>query len=124
MDTEPSRRQPAAIVRHEGQTPREKSSCGFRDLLLSRQDDHVAAWVHAVDIDGAREHYHKQGTELYYVLEGEGEVVLDGVVHAVRKGSLVHIPPGVIHGARGRMRILVVGIPDISDEDLYFPEQD
>jgi hypothetical protein len=36
----------------------------------------------------------------------------------------VHIPPGVIHGARGRMRILVVGLPDISDEDLYFPEQD
>jgi mannose-6-phosphate isomerase-like protein (cupin superfamily) len=113
-----------AIVRHEGQAPREKSSCGFRHLLLSRQDDNVAAWVHAVDIDGAREHYHKRSTELYYVLEGEGEVVLDGVVHAVRKGSLVHIPPGVIHGARGRMRILVVGLPDISDEDLYFPEQD
>jgi hypothetical protein len=27
----------------------------------------VAAWVHAVDIDGAREHYHKRGTELYYL---------------------------------------------------------
>lgn len=124
MNTELSQSQPVAIVRHEGQAPREKSSCGFRHLLLSRQDDNVAAWVHAVDIDGAREHYHKRSTELYYVLEGEGEVVLDGVVHAVRKGSLVHIPPGVIHGARGRMRILVVGLPDISDEDLYFPEQD
>jgi len=59
----------------------------------------VATWVHAVDIDGAREHYHKRSTELYYVLEGEGVVVLDGEEHAVRKGSLVHIPPGMGRGA-------------------------
>jgi hypothetical protein len=37
--------------------------------------------------------------------------------------SLVHIPPGVVHGAVGRMRVLVVGIPDISDGDLFFPEE-
>lgn len=124
MGTKQSEPRPVAIVRHEGEAPREKSTCGFRDLLISRQDDHVAAWVHAVDIDGAKAHYHKRGTELYYVLEGEGDVLLDGDPHPVRKGSLVHIPPGVVHGARGRMRILVVGIPDISDEDLYFPEPD
>jgi mannose-6-phosphate isomerase-like protein (cupin superfamily) len=29
-----------------------------------------AAWVHAVDIDGAKLHYHKRSAELYYVLEG------------------------------------------------------
>ena len=113
-----------ALVRHEGETPRERSTCGWRDLLISRQDkdQKVAAWAHAVDIDGAREHYHKRSTELYYVLEGEGTVTLDGVEHSVRKGSNVHIPPGVIHGARGRVRVLVVGIPDIADDDLFFPE--
>ncbi len=110
------------LVRHEGETPRERSTCGWRDLLISRQDQKVSAWVHAVDIDGAREHYHKRATELYYVLEGEGTVRLDGVEHPVRRGSVVHIPPGVVHGAKGRMRVLVVGIPDISDEDLFFPE--
>lgn len=124
LGTKQSEPRPVAIVRHEGEAPREKSTCGFRDLLISRQDDHVAAWVHAVDIDGAQQHYHKRGTELYYVLEGAGDVLLDGELHPVRKGSLVHIPPGVVHGARGQMRILVVGIPDISDEDLYFPESD
>jgi quercetin dioxygenase-like cupin family protein len=111
------------LVRHEGEAPRERSTCGWRDLLLSRQDrGRVTAWAHAVDIDGAREHYHKRTTELYYVLEGEGTVRLDGADHPVRKGSIVHIPPGVIHGAKGRMRVLVVGIPDISDDDLFFPE--
>ena len=109
------------LFRHEGDVPRERSACGHRDRLISREDAGLdpAAWVHAVDIDGAEPHYHKRSTELYYVLEGEGNVVLDGVEHAVRKGSLVHIPPGVVHSANGRVRVLVVGIPDIADDDYY-----
>ncbi len=109
------------LVRHEGHTARERSTCGWRDRLISHEDAALspAAWAHAVDIDGAKLHYHKRSTELYYVLEGEGCVVLDGVEHAVSKGSLVHIPPGVVHGARGRMRVLVVGIPDIAEDDYF-----
>ena len=116
---------PALLVRHEGEAPRERSTCGWRHRLISREDadKNVAAWVHTVDIDGSREHYHKRITELYYVLEGEGAVRLDGVEHPVRSGSLLHIPPGVVHGAKGRMKVLVVGIPDISDDDLFFPEE-
>lgn len=112
-----------ALVRHEEEAPRERSTCGWRHLLISKQDRDVSAWAHAVDIDGAQEHYHKRATELYYVLEGEGTVTLDGVKHPVRKGSIVHIPPGVVHGATGRVRVLVVGIPDISDGDLFFPDK-
>ena len=109
------------LIRHEGQSPRERSACGFRDRLISREDAELlpAAWAHAVDIDGARLHFHKRSTELYYVLEGSGSVLLDGEEQPVAKGSLVHIPPGVVHGARGRMRVLVVGIPDIADDDYY-----
>ena len=109
------------LVRHEGNTPRERSTCGWRDRLISREDQasYPAAWAHAVDIDGARLHYHKRSTELYYVLEGDGVVLLDGAEHPVRKGSIVHIPPGVVHGARGRMRVLVVGIPDIAEDDYF-----
>jgi len=112
----------ATLVRHEAEVPTERSACGFRHRLISREDSDVAAWAHAVDIDGAREHFHKLGTELYYVLNGSGVVVLDGVEHPVEPGSLVHIPPGVVHAARGRMRVLVVGIPDIADDDLFYPE--
>jgi quercetin dioxygenase-like cupin family protein len=111
------------LLRHEGEAPRERSTCGWRDRLISREDQgNVAAWAHAVDIDGAREHYHRRSTELYYVLDGEGVVLLDGQERPVRKGTIVHIPPGVVHGAKGRMRVLVVGIPDIADDDLFFPE--
>jgi mannose-6-phosphate isomerase-like protein (cupin superfamily) len=113
------------LVRHEGDAPRERSSCGWRDRLISRQDAALgpAAWAHAVDIDGAKPHFHRLATELYYVLDGGGTVTLDGVVHEVRKGTLIHIPPGVVHSASGRMRVLVVGIPDIRDEDYYPAEE-
>lgn len=109
------------LVRHEGHTARERSACGWRDRLISHEDaeSHPAAWAHAVDIDGAKPHFHKVATELYYVLEGEGTVTVDGEEHAVRKGSLVHIPPGVVHSATGRMRVLVVGIPDIAEGDYF-----
>lgn len=112
------------LVRHEGHTPRERSACGWRDRLISHEDAALApaAWAHAVDIDGAALHYHKRSTELYYVLEGAGTVSLDGVDHPVEKGSLVHIPPGVVHGATGQMRVLVVGIPDIADDDYFLAE--
>jgi quercetin dioxygenase-like cupin family protein len=112
----------ALLVRHEAETRRERSSCGWRDLLISRGDENVAAWAHAVDIDGAKLHYHKIATELYYVVDGAGTVLLDGDEHQVRKGSIVHIPPGVVHGAKGRMRVLVVGIPNIADDDIFMME--
>src|SRR3974377_238000 len=93
------------LVRHEGEVPRERSTCGWRERVVSREDSDVAAWAHAVDIDGARAHYHLRSTELYYVLDGEGTVSLDGALHHVRKGSLVHIPPGGVPGARGKRAV-------------------
>ena len=117
----------AVLVRHEDDAPKERSTCGWRHRLISREDAGlgVAAWAHVVDIDGAKEHYHKEGAELYYVLETEGDcaIRLDGVEQPVHKGTLVHIPPDVLHGAVGRMRVLVLGVPDISDDDLFFPDQ-
>ena len=109
------------LVRHEDEVPTERSTCGWRHRLISREDlGDVTAWAHAVDIDGAKPHFHKVATELYYVLRGSGTVTLDGVEYPVFPGSMVHIPVGVVHSAAGKMRVLVVGIPQISDAD-YFP---
>jgi len=32
------------LVRHEGEVLRERSTCGWRDRLISREDTGVAAW--------------------------------------------------------------------------------
>ena len=114
------------LVRQEGQARRERSACGWRDRLISSEDADLqpAAWVHAVDIEGAKAHYHRVATELYYVLNGSGTVTVDGVNYPVQKGSLVHIPPGIVHSAAGRMRVLVIGIPDIADDDYFEAVED
>ncbi len=109
------------LLRHEDETTKEPSTCGYRQRLISQGDEDVGAWVHTVEIDGAKPHYHKLATELYFVLEGKGQIILDGEERDVRKGSMVHIPPGVVHGAIGKMKVLVVGIPDIDDSDVHFP---
>ena len=110
------------MIRHEDEAPRERSTCGWRNRLISHSDEDVAACVHVVDIDGTEEHFHKRATELYYVLEGSGKVVLDGKEQEVRPGTMVHIPAGVVHGAIGQMRVLGIGKPDIDDSDVYYPD--
>src|SRR5215475_6370589 len=81
------------------------------------------ASMHQVDIEAdARAHYHREHTEIYYVLEcaAGAAVELDGERVAVGPGSAVLIPPGVRHRAVGRMTILNVVLPpsDPADEWL------
>ncbi len=111
----------ATLVRHAADPAGPPIEGDARDLLIDRDDDgHVAAWVQTLDVETTREHYHRISAELHYVIEGRGQVCLDGRWHAVRAGSLVHIPPGVIHGASGPMRVLIVGVPFIAEEDTYY----
>ena len=42
-------------------------------------------------------HYHKVAEELYFILEGAGEIELDGERRMVGPGDAILIPPGVWH---------------------------
>ncbi|QDV37752.1 cupin domain-containing protein [Tautonia plasticadhaerens] len=80
------------------------------------------ASLHRVEIeDDARAHYHRDHTEIYYVLEcGPGAAVeLDGESVAVHPGVSVLIPPGVRHRAVGRMTILNVVVPPFDPGDEW-----
>ncbi|WEH34590.1 cupin domain-containing protein [Streptomyces sp. AM 4-1-1] len=46
------------------------------------------------------EHRHTRTEEIYFVLRGTGEIVLDGTAHAIRPGSLVLTGLGTVHGLR------------------------
>lgn len=67
-------------------------------------------------------HRHAQ-IEAYYVLAGEGVVVIDGERHAVRVGSAVFLPGDVQHVAantgRETLRLLYVFDADSFDEVQY-----
>ena len=106
------------LVRYLEDAPRERSACGYRHRLLSRGDD-TAAFAHLVRIFEATPHYHERTTEIYYVVEGSGAMSLDGEEIALRPGACIEIKPGVVHGARGDVLVLVIGIPSISDDDTF-----
>jgi len=79
------------------------------------------ASVHRVDIsEDARAHYHKHMTEIYIVLEGAGEIELDGQRFPVKPMTSIMIRPGCRHRAIGKMKIINVAIPAFDPADEWF----
>ena len=79
--------------------------------------------LHVTEIrEDARTHWHKTHTETYYILEcGESAALeLDGERVPVRQGVAVVIPPGVRHRAVGRMRVLIICVPEFDEADEWF----
>jgi mannose-6-phosphate isomerase-like protein (cupin superfamily) len=69
-------------------------------------------------------HYHAASEELYVLLDGSGEMEIDGERARVRPGDAVLIPPGARHqitaSADGPLRFLCCCAPPYSHEDTYF----
>ena len=42
-------------------------------------------------------HYHNIMEENFYILEGRVDIVVDGTVHSLKEGDLIHIEPSEIH---------------------------
>jgi mannose-6-phosphate isomerase-like protein (cupin superfamily) len=63
------RRDPAEIVPWA-------ETCGQIRTVIHEQDE-AAAEVHHVEIQDAKLHYHQRTDEFYYVIDGEGTMILD-----------------------------------------------
>ena len=94
--------------------------CGESRRAFVQDPDQIAS-LHIVDVsEDAKTHYHKRLTELYYVLEGNGEIELDGVRYPLAPGTAVLIKPGCRHRAIGQMKIMNVPIPAFDPNDEWF----
>ena len=79
--------------------------------------------LHMTDIcEDARRHYHKSHTETYYILECDGDALmeLDGDRLPLKPGMAIVIPPGVRHRAIGKMKVLIVCLPEFDEADEWF----
>lgn len=113
------RRRKKYLIRKLSEVPTERSSCGYRQSLLTYRDKELIGF-HIVKISDAKKHYHKQTTEYYFVLEGKGKIELDDEVIDVGEGDLVVIKPGVKHRAFGDIKALIISVPPFTEEDMYF----
>ena len=67
-------------------------------------------------------HYHAVTEEIYFLLEGGGDMEVDGVRQRVGPGDAVLIPAGARHQitAETPLRFLCTCVPPYSDEDTFF----
>ena len=69
-------------------------------------------------------HYHARSEELYVLLEGSGEMEIDGERASVGPGQAILISPGARHQIRasgaGPLRFLCCCAPPYSHEDTFF----
>ena len=106
-------------INRASDTPPVPCPCGQSQRIITG-DDTAAASVHLVTISqDSKRHYHKRLTELYYVLEGEGEILLNDGVVPLEPGMVVCIEPGTVHVARGKLRIINLVVPPFDPHDEY-----
>src|SRR5262245_52178869 len=99
------------LVSQLDELPGQPCPCGTTRRRFLSPENRLAS-VHVVEIKiDARSHYHKTMTEIYVVLEGTGELELDGERIAVRPMTSVMIHPGCRHRAIGSLKILNIAMP-------------
>ena len=59
-------------------------------------------------------------TEIYLVLEGEGQMELDGELFPVKPMTAIYIQPGCRHRAIGRLKIINIPVPAFDERDEWF----
>lgn len=80
----------------------------------------TTASVHLTEISkDSRSHYHKQMTEIYVVLEGEGVLEADGERIPLKPLTTVMIRPGCVHRAVGNLKILNIPMPPFDPADEF-----
>jgi mannose-6-phosphate isomerase-like protein (cupin superfamily) len=85
----------------------------------------VTQFVGYIPVVRAPDHYHRYD-EVVYVLEGQGELHVDGESAPLRPGTAVHLPAGLVHCLEntgpGEMQVLGVFRPAGSPAEAYYPD--
>ena len=85
-------------------------TCGNIRCLIEASDE-AAAEVHQVEIKDAKLHYHERTDEFYYVISGQGVMILDDEEIELHQGVVVYVARGVKHKAVGKLTVLTVCVP-------------
>ena len=91
--------QQRARLRHQSEISGLPLEGGTLQWLVDRDlgVQHVMAYRLRLDSDSALSHVHSGAEEALYVLEGRGEIQVEGMLHHVGPGQAVFIPDGAEH---------------------------
>ena len=86
-------------------------------IEVLRVDDEVS--VARISLRGLnRRTVNHRSTTLYHVLGGEGIMNVDGVVHELKEGAIVEVPPHTPYFDEGNVDMEAVSIPPFNLEDV------
>lgn len=110
------------LVQQVDEAPATQCPCGTARRAFAIPENRVAT-VHLLDVSkDARVHYHREMTEIYVILEGEGYLELDGEKVPVKPMTAVMIKPGCRHRAVGNLRLLNIPVPAFNVHDEHFDD--
>ena len=101
-------------IRRAESAPTVPCPCGQSTRIVTAADG-LGCSFHITEIRDSTRHYHRNTAEVYYILDGTGEMELDGTTVAVRPGTVITISPGTRHrlSSPGGVRTIVCWRPGI-----------
>ena len=113
MELRNRERDATPFVTKDGSTIREYVHTGLQSLAEASLDAGAAT----------QRHYHARSEEIYLILEGGGELEVDGERRQVVPGDAVLIPPQAWHeltAGEDGVRLLCCCAPPYADDDTFF----
>jgi mannose-6-phosphate isomerase-like protein (cupin superfamily) len=109
------------LVRRLDQAPTVPCPCGQSTRIITRADT-PACNLHVTFIQNSTRHYHRNCTEVYYILEGRGKMELNGDTVEVEPGMIIYIEPRTPHRlvSPEGVRTIVFGVPALDPADEHF----
>ncbi len=107
------------LVRHVTEVDPVDCPCGKSMRILTKKDN-PAISLHYTETKDAKSHYHKKTTEIYYILEGNGKMLLGVDLIELKPGLCIHIPSGIHHRVLGNIKTLVIALPAFDPDDEFF----
>ncbi|HEY3789510.1 MAG TPA: cupin domain-containing protein [Urbifossiella sp.] len=109
------------LVRRLADAPTVPCPCGASTRPLTAADGAPCS-LHVTAIRDSVRHYHRDTTEVYYILEGAGKMELNGDWVDLIAGTTVWIEPGTRHRliSENGVKTIVFSLPAFRDADEFF----
>ncbi len=96
-------------------------TCGIMRELTNSKDFKDMSIIHVRITGSTKKHYHKDSTEIYFVLKGSIDVKIDGKVEHLEEGEMIMIYPNTNHEAwktsEEDAEILTISSPSWAEDD-------
>jgi mannose-6-phosphate isomerase-like protein (cupin superfamily) len=109
------------VIKKQAEAPSVPCPCGSSTRILTSADGAPCS-LHVTSIRDSIRHYHRETTEVYYILEGAGKIELNGHFYDIEPGTVIWIEPGTRHRVVSEtgLSTIVFGLPAFNPEDEWF----